>query len=283
MQNAPFDVIIFYGVIATVANWIAWEKGFFSLKTQKFTVDLSWKNTLVIFIIYIAALFGTSILLSNALAPLMESAQLPSQLKIISSIQLASTLIAVLCLYFYFRGLPSQIFKNIWKQKTPYSKSIFYDFFLGISVWFIGFPIVIVVGEIADYLLIDIFHFAYKDQVAVRYLKTMQAYPSLLVLAFISIVIIAPIIEEFIFRGVLQNCFKKHLGYKASLLLSSLCFSFFHFSSSQGATNISLLLSLFVFAYFLGFVYEKQRSLFASIALHMTFNLVSTFRILFTE
>ncbi|MBI3211827.1 MAG: CPBP family intramembrane metalloprotease [Simkania negevensis] len=51
----------------------------------------------------------------------------------------------------------------------------------------------------------------------------------------------------------------------------------FHLSSSQGVGNISL----FIFALYLGFLYEKQCSLFASIALHMTFNSISVIRILF--
>jgi membrane protease YdiL (CAAX protease family) len=66
-----------------------------------------------------------------------------------------------------------------------------------------------------------------------------------------------------------------------AILLSALCFALFHFAPSQGIGNISLVGSLFLFALFLGFIYERQASLFASVGLHMTFNTVSTFRILF--
>jgi membrane protease YdiL (CAAX protease family) len=65
-----------------------------------------------------------------------------------------------------------------------------------------------------------------------------------------------------------------------AIVFSSICFSAFHFSFSQGIGNISLLFSLFVFALFLGFIYERQGSLFASISLHMTLNIVSVARIL---
>jgi membrane protease YdiL (CAAX protease family) len=68
---------------------------------------------------------------------------------------------------------------------------------------------------------------------------------------------------------------------KKAIIFSALCFSLFHLAPSQGIGNISLVASLFLFALFLGFIYERQASLFASIGLHMTFNAVSTVRILF--
>jgi membrane protease YdiL (CAAX protease family) len=70
------------------------------------------------------------------------------------------------------------------------------------------------------------------------------------------------------------------LGTKAAILLTSLAFALFHYSGSQEIGNVSLIASLFTFALFLGFIYEKQSSLFASIGLHMTFNLASALRIL---
>src|SRR3989304_2390656 len=65
------------------------------------------------------------------------------------------------------------------------------------------------------------------------------------------------------------------------IFLAGLCFALFHLAPSQGLGNISLIVSLFAFSCYLGFIYEKRGSLFASIGLHMTFNAVSTFRILF--
>ena len=92
----------------------------------------------------------------------------------------------------------------------------------------------------------------------------------------------APLLEEFLFRGLFQTWIKKHLGVKAAILIASLCFALFHVSVAHGVGNLSLVPSLFVFSCFLGFIYERQKSLFASIVLHTTFNLVSTLRIIFT-
>jgi membrane protease YdiL (CAAX protease family) len=118
------------------------------------------------------------------------------------------------------------------------------------------------------------------EQVAVRYLKMALDSPPLLLTALFIILIAAPFIEELLFRGFLQNWLKSILGAKSAILIASFCFALFHLSASQGIGNISLAISLFSFSCFLGFIYERQRSLLASIGLHMTFNAVSCFRIL---
>jgi membrane protease YdiL (CAAX protease family) len=119
------------------------------------------------------------------------------------------------------------------------------------------------------------------EQVAVRYLKLALSSPSMLMIALFMVLFAAPAIEEFLFRGLLQTCLKRFMPIKWAIALSSLCFAFFHFSPSQGIGNISLIASLFTFALYLGFIYERQASLIASFTLHMTFNTVSTLRILF--
>jgi membrane protease YdiL (CAAX protease family) len=172
--------------------------------------------------------------------------------------------------------------RPLWKDfSIPTSTSIIKDFFSGAAVWLLGFPVVAVTGQICDLLSYLIFGMQPYEQVAVRYLKmTLSSMPMLFVALF-SILIAAPVIEEFLFRGMLQSWLKSRLGTKAAILLSSLAFSLFHMAASQGLGNISVVVSLFSFACFLGFIYEKRGSLFASIGLHMTFNTISTFRILF--
>lgn len=171
--------------------------------------------------------------------------------------------------------------KKIWKDPSnPTARPILYDFGLGWAVWFISFPAVAAIGELGDLLIYLFFKVEHYEQVAVRFLKMALTEPSVLIIAFLLIVFIAPAIEEFLFRGVLQNYFKRHVGSKAAILLSALCFAAFHFAPSQHAGNIPLLLSLFTFACFLGFLYEKQCSLFAPIGLHMAFNTISALRIL---
>jgi membrane protease YdiL (CAAX protease family) len=88
-------------------------------------------------------------------------------------------------------------------------------------------------------------------------------------------------VEELLFRGTLQQFLKKYFPVKTSIAITALVFACFHYSSAQDLGNFSLIPSLFVFACFLGYTYERQGSIFASIGLHITFNLASSFQILF--
>ncbi|MCB1082636.1 MAG: CPBP family intramembrane metalloprotease, partial [Chlamydiia bacterium] len=154
------------------------------------------------------------------------------------------------------------------------------DVGLGIATLRLVFPIVVGLSQIVETIVFILSGYSPLDQLAIRFLKMTKESPYLLALALFSILIAAPIIEEFVFRGILYTYLRNKLKRKKALLLSSLIFAAFHFSLDQGLSNISLLVSLFILAYFLAFLYERQRSLIAPIALHMTFNSISVIRIL---
>jgi membrane protease YdiL (CAAX protease family) len=168
----------------------------------------------------------------------------------------------------------------IWKQQKQTSRT--FDFSLGMMSWLLSFPLVSALGEFSDWFLTHFFGPQTYQQTAVRFLKNAAQTKSSIVLAFVAILFLAPLVEELLFRGILQNYLKSKLGVKAAILLSAFTFSLFHFSPAQGLGNVTLLLSLLVLGLYLGFLYERQHSLFASIGLHMTFNTISTFRILFS-
>lgn len=119
------------------------------------------------------------------------------------------------------------------------------------------------------------------DQVAVKFLKMTFEYPLYLLLSVFSIVVLAPLIEETLFRGFLQTFIRQHLGSKQAIWITSACFSFFHYSSEQGLGNIPIIGSLFVLALFLGYLYERQGTLIAPMALHASFNAISVMNIYF--
>ena len=91
-----------------------------------------------------------------------------------------------------------------------------------------------------------------------------------------AVIILVPITEEFLFRGLLQSWLKQKLRSPlCSILFSSGIFVFFHYSSQLGLSNIPLLSSLFVLSCMLGYLYERQHSLWAPIGLHCFFNFMS--------
>jgi membrane protease YdiL (CAAX protease family) len=180
-------------------------------------------------------------------------------------------------LFFFTLLQKRETIRAIWKDS---SSSLIYDCFLGVLTWTISFPVVACITHFAELFTYLIFGTAGPEQLAVRYVRAVAASPSLLTIALISIILFAPFIEEVVFRGFLQSFLKQKIGMKWSIFLTAICFSLFHLSPSQGVGNIPLVISLFALSLYLGFLYERQRSLLAPIALHMTFNSVSVIRIL---
>lgn len=180
---------------------------------------------------------------------------------------------------FYGLLLALQGYRGIW---NPAKKSPFYFFFFGMMTWLVSYPLVVGIGEMIAFFVSIISPESKLEQLAVKNLKTVMQFPGLFKAMIFSIIFLVPIVEEFLFRGLLQNWLKQIWGMKPAIIIASIIFALFHFSYSQGIGNIELLTSLFVLSCFLGFIYEREGSLWAPIGLHMTFNAISTLFILFS-
>jgi membrane protease YdiL (CAAX protease family) len=89
-----------------------------------------------------------------------------------------------------------------------------------------------------------------------------------LVMTMLLGIVLAPIAEEFIFRGYLYGVFKRYLGISAALLLNSALFAAVHL-------NLASLPALFVLAACFTIAYEATGSLLVSMCMHALFNLAS--------
>jgi membrane protease YdiL (CAAX protease family) len=177
-----------------------------------------------------------------------------------------------------------EVLQTLWKNRTrDPSSSFFSDFLVGVCAWIVAYPAVGFVGKISDAFVFYAFHIDSYEQVAERVLKMSLQSPILLSAILFHILILAPVMEEFLFRGMLQNFMKRFLSRKWAIISTSALFAFAHYSISQGAGNIPLILSLFSCSCFLGFIYERQGSLLASISLHFTTNLLSTLYLLYFQ
>ena len=156
------------------------------------------------------------------------------------------------------------------------------DIWFALFAWSIAFPLVLFFSQALELLIYSIFNIkSLPDQVAVKFLKMTFENPVYLLLSVTSIVVLAPIVEETLFRGFLQTFIRQHLGSRQAVLITSALFSFFHYSSEQGLGNIPIIGSLFILALFLGYLYERQGSLIAPMALHASFNAISVMNIYF--
>jgi len=145
------------------------------------------------------------------------------------------------------RNIPISSIGSLEIQRNP----------LFISVFLLG--IFLIVEELYFYLL--------GIEMPESFIEFMRAEP---ILCFISVVLVAPIIEEFLFRGFLysqlRRSFLKDWG---SIAVSSLVWTSIHFQY-----EIGILFFLFLFGLFLGYFRIKYNSLLIPIVLHAINNLL---------
>jgi membrane protease YdiL (CAAX protease family) len=89
-----------------------------------------------------------------------------------------------------------------------------------------------------------------------------------LVLIFLALVVLAPFVEELLFRGFLFTAFRRTFGFWTGAAAVSLLFAVAH-----GQANVGV--DVFVLSMFLCYLREKTDSLWPSIALHALKNLVA--------
>jgi membrane protease YdiL (CAAX protease family) len=262
----------------------AWKKGFFDPFPVSFLPKIRGKDVLKGFIVFIlaevviipaivmvAVYAATGKILVYHSLDIIEKGWL-------NALIILGGFIALVRVYF---DLAPQTRRLLWKQTSLPGKD---QFLFGIRSWFVIYPLILAFSQIIAIVVSTIFQKPTLDQVAVKHIKSVMINPPLMALTMLEVIILVPLMEEFIFRGLLQNWLKSKLHHAAgAVLLTSLFFALFHFSSSQGVTNIELLSTLFMLSCFLGYIYEKQRSLWASVALHGFFNLISIIFIFLVE
>ena len=106
--------------------------------------------------------------------------------------------------------------------------------------------------------------YEYSEQEIVRNIRISNNSTELLSV-FIMIVIIAPIIEEIIFRGLVYRVFKGLLGPFFGAVISSILFSFVHL-------NLLSFPYLFIFGIILCLYYEKEKTIITPILMHSILN-----------
>ncbi len=103
-----------------------------------------------------------------------------------------------------------------------------------------------------------------KVQEVVRIYQEHHAI-SIRILLVIMIVIIAPVVEEVVFRGYIYPVCKRYTGRIIATFIASLFFSIVHF-------HIPALLPLFILAIGLTIAYELSGTIWVPISIHACFN-----------
>ncbi len=268
---------LFFFLIAVVTSSIAYVKGFYKLeKSEKLNLPSSY--ALSVFFIYAIFYIGLGSIIGKYLKGYITK---ENSVGISVFFTVSISLVTLLVLYVFCLKKRKEITFPIIKSFSEGSKSAKYDMGFGILSWLVVFPLVTFFSSIFSIFIYAVFKVQkIPDQVAIYFLKATMNNPIYFILAMITIVILAPILEEFFFRGILQNFFKKFLNRWISIIFTSLIFAFVHYSYSQKLANITIVGSIFIFSLFLGFIYEKQKSLISPIFLHATFNAINVLNLL---
>ena len=142
----------------------------------------------------------------------------------------------------------------------------------GVISWIVCIPLVGFTSITINAILAGYFNLPHIEQVAVKIIKAYLDKPLSFAAVATTVIFLVPAAEEILLRGFLQTYIKRFVSIKFAIPITSLIFAVLHFSDSQGMQNIDILASLFVLSCFLGYIYERQNSIWAPIALHWTFN-----------
>lgn len=264
--------ILFVALAAFMVSFgVAWKLEFFSL--GKFEKPSRPKLPLR----QVISLFGIFFVVQFFIAPtillVFKLFSKQSDEIIYGWVNVITIFIATVGVVFFGYLLDLRFWKSLWGTSKNYSQRLS-DFSIGVISWFISYPAAVVVGQIAGLIFCVTYQEA-NDQVAIQNIKAVMGMPSLFYLTILSTFTLIPVLEEVLFRGYLQTWFVERFGRRVAIVITSIVFTLFHYSASQGMANFEILPSLFVLSCFLGFIYERQRSIWTPIALHATFNCVS--------
>lgn len=277
-NSLPLLVIV--GLLAFLVTCVAIKAGFYrSLPAAVYprtptSMDLFF--VVAGFFVYNQAfpfILSTYLILFQKVLGLSKQLSLNAKLWLVS----LNIWLTIPVLGYVFRELKPSTLLCVLESDAVETKSEWvYNLSLGAFTWFICYPVVNFLNLILSEALKVFFHLPETDQVAVKLLKMTFSSPTLLAFYLSAIVLIVPIIEEFIFRGIILRWLTPKVGPWRGILISSVIFAAVHYSASQGMYNLQLLPALFMLSCYLGYLYERQRSLWAPIGLHMTFNLISS-------
>jgi membrane protease YdiL (CAAX protease family) len=133
----------------------------------------------------------------------------------------------------------------------------------GIKRYLITLPLIILAGFVVN-LLSSYYGYTPEMQDVVRWVLEEKSIFILISLIFFGIVV-APVMEEIMFRGFLQPALKNSFGGRYAIAVSAFLFAAVHM-------DIFAFLQIFILGILLGYLYEKTQTLAASIIVHILHN-----------
>jgi len=147
----------------------------------------------------------------------------------------------------------------------------------GVLGFLVAFPIAQSVGVVVGQLQ-NLFLGVAPDVLAHETLQSLRRSPGdpWAIVIMVLVVVAAPIVEEFSYRGLVQQSFRG-LGANRSIaiVLTSLLFVFMHVPALPNASIAAAIATLLVLSLVLGWLYERTGRLLVPIIAHALFNAVN--------
>jgi membrane protease YdiL (CAAX protease family) len=142
-----------------------------------------------------------------------------------------------------------------------------------IGVGLLGALVMIVVVEGGASLIQAVVHQQHEQQVIALF-KQVRSQPNVMWFFAVFAVIVAPFMEEMIFRVFLFNLGLRYGGFWAGAIVSGIAFGLAH-------GDLFVLLPLALGGMVLSFVYYRTRNAFCSMVTHGCFNAVTVFALIY--
>lgn len=147
----------------------------------------------------------------------------------------------------------------------------------GVGGWLLALPVVLACNALLVWMTAVAGGEAPRQGHEIFKMLTGEVSTGTVVLIWLSAVVIAPVMEEIFYRGMLQSCLVRFFqeqggglsGRWAGVVVASLGFSAVHY----GNVPWQVFPSLFMLGVVLGWVYERTGSLWPAVLLHFLFNL----------
>ena len=143
--------------------------------------------------------------------------------------------------------------KDFWDNKAKYSK-------IALKWWSLGFLLMMVINQILDRIV----HGVGANEETVQALLANEP-----VIAIIATTLFAPIVEEFIYRKLLQDCFKNKILF---IITSGLIFGLIHVIGSSNPLDYLFIISYGLFGACFAKILTETDNIYSTIMVHMIHN-----------
>ena len=235
-------------------------------------LNIRWLDYLIFLWIFIMVFMVMQTTLQIAIAPpegtegSEEVAGLTSSKEwsmVLGSLSLQIPMLAVMLLALGNRKVPFH-HADVNTEKHHVLKELW----IGFRAFLIFLPIIWIVANIWKFAIDKIYGLFSDEELGLQPIVTTVSETSdwapLIVLTAIG-VIMAPIAEEFFFRGSIYRYAKGIIGPRQAMVISSIIFACLHF-------NVRALMPLFIVGLLLAWIYERRGNIWAPIAFHAAFN-----------